>query len=378
MTPDRTRTLSAPPASEYRVGLTALVALVASAVLVACGGTTPTPVAPAPGTPPATALPVPAPASPAPASRPAYWADGHRLRDPCGAEVVLRGVNKMAVFMDRRGDSFPEIGKTGANAVRIMWMTSVSASEAVQTLQRAVDARLIPIWQMHDATGKWSEMPKVEAFWAAPETLKVLRQFESRLIVNLANEPGTDVSDTEIVTVKSRIIRRLRDAGLRMPLMITASGYGRAVEQMLRVAPTLQGADPLRNLLFDWHVYDSGNDMPARIDRAFASAIGQGIPLVIGEFGSVEAGRCSAEVPWRKLITSAQQRGIGWLAWSWDNRNSDCGAGGDSPFNLVSDGINFSTLRPGWATEVTLTDPASIRNTSQRTTWQVTGTCTAR
>jgi mannan endo-1,4-beta-mannosidase len=60
----------------------------------------------------------------------------------------------MAVFTDRSGKSFPEIARTGTNSVRFMWFTFVSASEAKQTLQAAVDSHLVLIWELHDAAGQ--------------------------------------------------------------------------------------------------------------------------------------------------------------------------------------------------------------------------------
>ena len=315
-------------------------------------------------------------------ARAVYRVDGPKLLDPCGAELVLRGVNKMAVFMDRAGRSFAEIAKSGANSVRIMWVASVPASEAVQTLQAAIDARLLPIWELHDATGKWWKMDDIEAYWLRPETLEVLRRFEQRLILNIANEAGDVVADEDFVATYARIIRRLREAGLRLPLMIDAAGYGRNVEQLLRLAPRLLAADPQRNLVFSWHVYDHGAGEPARIDRAFDAAAAQGLPLVVGEFGPNTPGACRRAVPWAHLITRAHERGIGWLAWSWDNMNADCAVpGGGSVFDMVADGITLASLKPGWATEVVLTHPASIRHTARRTAWQddpTSTTCPAR
>jgi hypothetical protein len=193
------------------------------------------------------------------------------------------------------------------------------------------------------------------------------------------------VSDNDLAAAHIRMVNQIRSAGLRMPLIVTASGYGRNVEQLMRVAPAIQQADPLRNMLFDWHVYDAGADMPARIDRAFATAASQKTPLVIGEFGPVDPGLCSAQVPWKHLITQAQAKGIGWTAWSWDGHNTDCqGAATNNPpyttsrFNLVSDGIRLSTLQPGWATEIVVNDAAGLRNTGKRAPWQLGGQCTPR
>jgi len=49
---------------------------------------------------------------------------GRDIYDGFGTKVVLRGVNKMSVFDGKDPDgsiSFPEIRKTGANTVRIVW-----------------------------------------------------------------------------------------------------------------------------------------------------------------------------------------------------------------------------------------------------------------
>ena len=43
--------------------------------------------------------------------RPGFWVDGRNLYDHLGERVLLRGVNKMNVWTDRKGDSFSEIAK---------------------------------------------------------------------------------------------------------------------------------------------------------------------------------------------------------------------------------------------------------------------------
>jgi mannan endo-1,4-beta-mannosidase len=290
--------------------------------------------------------------------------------------VILRGVNKMAVYADRAGDSFPEIASVGANSVRFMWMLDVAASEAVQTLQRAVDSDLIPIWEIHDATGNFSRMPDVAAFWTNPATIAVLQQFESRVLVNLANEAGDfSVDDTVWLDTYTSLIEDLRAAGLRMTFIVDAAGWGRNVEQLLRLAPQLIENDPLHNLMFSWHVYNPGPDEAARVDTSIAAAIAAQIPFLIGEFGPVSPGLCDAEVPYLDIIESADANGIGYLPWSWDNFNGDCNTGSGSAFDMVSDGIHASTLNAGYATEVVLTHPSSIQNTSVLTTFQLTGSC---
>ncbi|MCC5929436.1 MAG: hypothetical protein JJU28_09345 [Cyclobacteriaceae bacterium] len=50
---------------------------------------------------------------------------GRHLYDPCGEQVVLWGINEMFIWSDDpTGEKImPEITKTGANAVRIVWLT---------------------------------------------------------------------------------------------------------------------------------------------------------------------------------------------------------------------------------------------------------------
>jgi mannan endo-1,4-beta-mannosidase len=312
------------------------------------------------------------------APKPAYYVANGKLYDPCGEELILRGVNKMAVFADRKGDSFPEIAKTGANVVRFMWLSSVPASEAVQTIQRAIDAQLVPMWELHDATGDFSKMPTVEAFWTDPGTIAVLKQFESRLLVNLANEAGQTVADPTWSSTYTGLVGKLRAAGLRMPFVIDAAGYGRNVEQLLKLAPGLLAADPQKNLIFSWHEYDSGAGESARIDAAFATATNGKIPFIVGEFAHLTPGACGNAVPYQHLMTAAHAKGIGWMPWSWDDFNGDCKPpNGPSPFDMVGDGIHLSTLKSGWATEVVQSDPSSIQKTAKRTGWQTSkaGTC---
>jgi len=58
--------------------------------------------------------------------------------------------------------------------------------------------------------------------------------------------------------------------------------------------------------------------------------------------------------------------GTGWLAWSWDNSNSDCKTNGSSIFNMTTSLTSASGLVAGWPTNVVLNDTNSIKNTSIR------------
>ncbi|MCA1733907.1 MAG: glycoside hydrolase family 5 protein [Acidobacteria bacterium] len=301
-----------------------------------------------------------------PPEEPRFHVEGRHLYDRCGERIVLRGVNKMNVWTDPDGiPSFAEIAKTGANAVRIVWLTTSPPSEFDETIANARAAHLIPILDMHDATGDWSKLEQVVDYWVRPETVEVIRKHEAYLLVNIANEAGRDVRDDDFVAGYTSAIARMRAAGIRVPLVIDAAGWGRNVEQLLRAAPALLALD--REIMFSWHAWDTAGDQAARITANLELAVAKEIPLMIGEFAHAEVG-CKGEIPYRHLMAEAQRLGIGWLAWSWGPGNSDCAA-----MDMTGDGT-LETLH-GWGKEVALTDPNGICRTSRRPRSMTDGEC---
>jgi Putative peptidoglycan binding domain len=70
-----------------------------------------------------------------PAPKQTFYTEGRYLFDRLGNKVILRGINKMSVFdqdPDPAGSvSFPEIRKTGANTVRIVWAIRTSLENSI-------------------------------------------------------------------------------------------------------------------------------------------------------------------------------------------------------------------------------------------------------
>ncbi|MGH9457891.1 MAG: cellulase family glycosylhydrolase [Thermoanaerobaculia bacterium] len=290
------------------------------------------------------------------AERPRFRVEGRHLVDPCGDRFVVRGVNKMAVWTDPDGvPSFSEIAKTGANTVRIVWLTSAPASALDLVLTNAHAAGLVPILEIHDATGMWDKLDTVVSWWTAPATVSVIRKHDAYLLANIANEAGAnDVREHQFIEGYADAILRMRAAGIRVPLIIDAPGWGRNVELLLRAAPSLLEID--RDLVFSWHAWDTAGDQAARITRALEAAAARNIPLLVGEFAHAEVG-CRGAIPYAHLMAEAQRLEIGWLAWSWGPGNSDCAA-----MDMTEDGT-FAALR-GWGEEVAWTDPNGICATS--------------
>lgn len=301
---------------------------------------------------------------------PGFYVEGRFLYDRCGEKVILRGVNRMTVINDISGlPSFQEIEKTGANAVRIMWMTWREAHLAEDAVANAIDLGMIPILELHDATGKWDKLEEMVDYWLQDDMLEIIIRYEKNMIVNIANEAGdNEVTDEQYLEGYKTAITRLRDAGVKTPLMIDAAGWGRDEKQLLRIAPHLLEFDPDHNLIFSWHPWDPG-DQEKRITNAIEKSIELDILFVIGEFSHITV-NCAGNIPYKHIMAEAERLDIGWLAWSWGPGNSDC-----ESMDMTTE-ATFESLK-GWGLETAVTDPHSIQNTSIRPHSMVEGDCSS-
>ncbi len=301
-----------------------------------------------------------------PASKDHFYVQGAKLYDRCGEEVILRGVNKMSIWTDASGNDFPEIAKTGANTVRIVWTIKDHPSEEAldAIIQRAVDEKLIPIIELHDATGILEQVPALVDFWVRPEIVAVLKRHQAHLLLNVGNEAGgSGVPKHRFLEVYQQAISRLRAAGLEMPLMIDAPQWGQNIDLLQATASDLLTSDPKKNLLFSAHFWwpkdDKTNDPGStqRIKKELAESAEMGLPLVVGEFAHAGVG-CSRSIDYKTILAETQRHGIGWLAWSWGPGNQDCGE-----MDMTTNG-KFDTLKD-WGLEVAVLDPNSIQKTSR-------------
>ena len=307
------------------------------------------------------------------------YVSGRFLYDRCGERVVLRGINKMVIWTDPEGETFPEIAKTGANTVRIVWTIEDDRGAAAldSVLTRAEEAKLIPIIELHDATGALNRVVDLVDFWTRAEVTEVLKRHEPSLLLNIGNEPGGDgIAAHEFVAVYRDAVSRLRHAGLAMPLVIDAPHWGQDIDVLQQAAPELLSADPEHNLLFSAHLWwpqglnttDPGSTK--RIVAELQESADIGLPLIVGEFAHAGVG-CSQSIDYKTILAKTHKHEIGWLAWSWGPGNQDCGE-----MDMTEDG-RFETLH-GWGLEVAVTDPNSIRNTSKIPESMLRGKCPRR
>jgi mannan endo-1,4-beta-mannosidase len=307
------------------------------------------------------------------------YVKGRQLYTSCGEKLVLRGVNHPTLYIDRAGDALPEIAKTKANAVRLFWYANndVPITEAEASIKRTIENGMVPILEMHDATGPsaWSQLGAIVSYWTSPEAVALIEKYQAHLIVNIANEAGPDAGQdyASFESAYRDAITKLRNAGIKVPIMIDASGWGRDYEVLLQTGPNLVEHDPEHNLILSWHAYDAMSRQ--QIAAVYDRAIEADLPLIVGEFANRSPnGGCGPALDYLGLIAEAQTRDIGWLAWSWgDNDTSTIWNGDCSEFDMTST-FSFDSLQ-SWGEEVAVSDANSLTNTALRPASLTSGSC---
>lgn len=329
--------------------------------------------------------------------RTTLYTQGRYLYDRLGNKVILRGVNKMSVWDDEDPTgsiSFPEIRKTGANSVRIVWAirkdlqpgpSDTDPNQLDALITNAKANHLIPMIELHDATGEWERLPDLINYWIQPEIINIIQKHQEYLLVNIADEAGDDtITDAQFIEEYSQAIQKMRSTGIQTPLVIDASDWGKSLDRLDAAAARLIAVDPEKNLLFSVHLYWS---MFAGADANFIrskleNSVDLGYPLIVGEFSAYggwagvdennldENGEpkaksmCSpdGEIDYKTIIEVCHENEIGWYAWEWGPGNAF-----NDPLCIVMDMTpdrRFVNLKSGWAEEVATSSPYSIKNTS--------------
>jgi mannan endo-1,4-beta-mannosidase len=303
---------------------------------------------------------------------------GRFLYTPCNDKVILRGVNKMNIWEnnDFGIPQMKEISKTGANVLRIVWESdfknkNATSSNLDRVIQACIDNKMIPMVELHDATGDFSKLNQCLNYWRKPDVLDVLKKHQSYLIINFANEAGNfDVTDAQFKEEYKNNITSLRNNGIQVPIVIDAAGYGQNIDIILNNAQYLIDNDPSKNLMFSLHAYWQPkyfNNPPNLLKQKLSESVSKNIPLIIGEFAG-----CYLDDPnsddnlYKTILSECQLNQIGWLAWEWGPGNADYSTNPPTLYpkmDLTSDG-NFNTIKDGWSKYILLDDINSIKKTS--------------
>ena len=238
------------------------------------------------------------------------YVNGRFLYTAADEKVILRGVNEMMIWSnDKTGATiFPEIAKTGANSMLLFWTTEGDPLDLDLMIKNCIKNEMIPVLELHDATGDWSKFQMVMDYWLRKDVIKVIKKHEKWLIVNIANEVGGTVTpDSLFVNTYRKAIIDLRKAGYRMPLMIDASDWGKDEKIIIRNWKKLQNCDSLKNVMFSVHTYWAEKNMEERIDNLIETVVKDTIPFLFAEGPEPYGWDCKTvfpfvEAPYKKIF----------------------------------------------------------------------------
>lgn len=291
------------------------------------------------------------------------YIEGRHLYTASGEKVILRGVNEMFVWSDDQDGELllPEIAKTGANCVRLVWTEEAgNKGILVELMENCIDLKMIAKPECHSATGEWDKLDICVQFWKDPQLLEAVQRNKRWTLVNIGNEVGDgNVTAGQFEEGYKRAIDSLRSWGYTVPIVIDASTWGQNVDVIISTWEAIQAYDPLHNILFSVHSYwgDVSN-----YTRVANESINNGLPVIIGE------GPSPTRYPTCELLdygSGLQETGIneiGWLLWSWGGlANGHCVPN----FDMATDGV-FGNWRTAHAADLAVNHDYSLMRTAER------------
>ena len=158
-------------------------------------------------------------------------------------------------------------------------------------------------------------------YWTSADIRAAINGQEDFVIINIANEPFGNNTTAQYVQQTADAIRALRTAGHHAHDHDRRGELGPGlVQHHARQRDDAVEADSQRNLLFSVHMYEVYTAL--RIITSYMQAFDDmGLPLVIGEFGLEHNGQNVDEAT---IMAQAQQRGNGYIAWSWSGNGGCC------------------------------------------------------
>jgi mannan endo-1,4-beta-mannosidase len=174
--------------------------------------------------------------------------NGRFLYNKCGQKVIIRGIEHMLYYHDQNQAMLPEIGKTGANAIRVMLDPALPASTLRQILQKCINDQ-----KMYVSVAPW----RGSDIWFRSDIKTVLQEFEDYIIIHAFGEAPyeTTSNDSRWISETTSLITRIRQAGYKAPLDIQSTTYGRDPRPVIRSGQAVLNADPLRNIIFGVQLY---------------------------------------------------------------------------------------------------------------------------
>ena len=312
-----------------------------------------------------------------------FHVSGTKILDANGNEFVMRGINHAHVWWQSETDTaLKAIANTGANCVRLVFTTGkhsqykpgewdnaeTSASELESVINKSISNGLVPIVEVHDATGvnDFNALQDCANYWMKSDVKNVLKKYEGKVILNIANEWQGDHSGSSWADGYKKVIPQLRNAGINNLIMVDSAGWGQSSEAM-NYCKDVFNSDVNKNTVFSVHMYSCYyND--SKVTEVIDNVLSQNVPIVIGEFGHEHSG---VKVAYKKILSYCKEKNVGYIAWSWKGNG-----GSDANLDMSNDwaGNNLTS----WGKEVvnsfkggssTPTDPTKPVTKGEKELW---------
>jgi len=256
-----------------------------------------------------------------------FFVKNGNLYDKNGNNFMIRGINATwAWHFNDNKNATDNMKHVGFNAVRIVWQTSLGASNLDVAIQTVVNNKMIPMVELHDFTGSdsYTDLQTAAQWWANNKT--VINKWENHLLLNIANEWSSGCTATQYKDAYVNAINIIRNAGIKATLVIDARHYGKDLYTIRDVVDDIFNADPQKNIVYSQHMYcGSGSngvwgvgEDPVLIDRDLDWWKNNGYCAIVGEFADRElyGGDCDPKEDDIRRI--CQENGQGYMWWSWD------------------------------------------------------------
>ncbi len=254
-----------------------------------------------------------------------FYVSGTTICDSNGNAFKMRGVNiPHAWFTSNTETSIKGAAALGANTVRIVLgdgqkYTKTSYSEVQQIINWCKQYKVIAILEVHDATGSdsVSDLNAAVNYWI--ELKSLLNANTDYVILNIANEWYGSWDGSAWADGNKSAIRALRNAGINNMIMVDSAGWGQYPDSIRYYGKEVFNADSQGNTVFSIHMYEYAGGSASAVRSNIDNALSIGVPVVIGEFGGYHTGGDVDEVT---IMSYCEQKGVGYLGWSWKGNGS--------------------------------------------------------
>ena len=188
-----------------------------------------------------------------------------KIYDANKAEFIMRGINNVHAYWDNYNrwyayNALDNIAQTGSNVVRIVWLKYLQGGLTIVDLDtiiaRAIQNKLIPMIELHDATGSSDANYLNEMAQYLADQVWLLIKYRKYILVNIANEWSPwGTAETFWRDSYKTAINTIRSAGYSGALVIDASAYAQNPNGPKWYGVELLSNDPFNNLIFSVHMY---------------------------------------------------------------------------------------------------------------------------